>query len=612
MALPEGIPIHQYESLPDPCTYIRLLQICSIDETRNVPVHCRHTVWAVDTAPTYTAISYTWGDPNLLELILVDGKKMYVRQNCGYVLRQTWCLKGSGYIWIDAICINQTDNDEKSAQVAMMGSVYQKAVQTLACVGRHEDDSEFLYRILHKKSHQWIQSALSALFNRSRAHVWGRLLRSRTKARLLKAFISFFGRQYFLRVWIYQELFLGRDIRVCCEDESAQMSMFYWLKLTLGQWISHPRSTLRCPSTDRAQWTGQNLRTTAILYVSVLHPREGQSSQPSRFERAGEEDSVHQTRHTESLQVMMIVVSKLLCEDPRDRVYGTRALVDWRGMQPIEPDYNRDRFELALDVLQRIDEPRSLSTWFSGAQLVAENLHIIQEPPEKLNDAIRERLLLKSSNSIITNAQRPTEGYRQEMIGFWGIRLLFNDATWKVSRNTGTSIAGRSELERERVPDKSQGIFPKIQKWSSGNPADWVQADILLPQDAKREDWMLVPSFDMDPSDVPVVQCTAAFTAREGRDRLLHLVDKVLIFSRRFWPNNSAWELFWGEAVRSAKYGVHIDPEDGFLLAHSLNWRMYWRDPVDDAESRRQLAEKYFETKLCGSRSYSYAIPVDI
>ncbi|KAH8760336.1 heterokaryon incompatibility protein-domain-containing protein, partial [Diaporthe sp. PMI_573] len=133
-------------------TYIRLLQICSIDELRDVSVHCKLTLWAFDAAPAYIAISYTWGDQNLLEPILVDGKTMEARQNCGYVLRKAWRLKGSGYIWIDAICINQIDNNEKSHQVAMMGSVYQKAVRTLACVGLHENDSEFLCAMLHKKS----------------------------------------------------------------------------------------------------------------------------------------------------------------------------------------------------------------------------------------------------------------------------------------------------------------------------------------------------------------------------------------------------------------------------------------------------------------------------
>ncbi|KAI3391402.1 hypothetical protein diail_7443, partial [Diaporthe ilicicola] len=51
------ISAYQHESLPDPRTYIKLLQMCSIDESRDIPVHCQLTAWTVDAAPAYTAIS---------------------------------------------------------------------------------------------------------------------------------------------------------------------------------------------------------------------------------------------------------------------------------------------------------------------------------------------------------------------------------------------------------------------------------------------------------------------------------------------------------------------------------------------------------------------------
>ncbi|KAJ0123789.1 hypothetical protein J7T55_012258 [Diaporthe amygdali] len=113
----------QHEPLPDPATHIRLLEITSVDEIRDLPVHCKLTTWPVETAPLYTAISYTWGDPRQLTSVLVNGRPMEVRCNCEYVLKQAWWRKGNVYVWVDAICINQADNDEKSSQVAMMGAV---------------------------------------------------------------------------------------------------------------------------------------------------------------------------------------------------------------------------------------------------------------------------------------------------------------------------------------------------------------------------------------------------------------------------------------------------------------------------------------------------------
>ncbi|KAK2601284.1 hypothetical protein N8I77_010747 [Diaporthe amygdali] len=155
LASSPAIESFQHEPLPDPANHIRLLEITSVDETRDLPVHCKLTAWPVETAPVYTAISYTWGDPHQLASVLVNGRPMEVRHNCEYVLKQAWWQKGGGYVWVDTICIDQVDNDEKSSQVAMMGKVYERAGQVIACVGRHGDDSEFLFEVLHKQQRWW-------------------------------------------------------------------------------------------------------------------------------------------------------------------------------------------------------------------------------------------------------------------------------------------------------------------------------------------------------------------------------------------------------------------------------------------------------------------------
>ncbi|KAH8779897.1 heterokaryon incompatibility protein-domain-containing protein [Diaporthe sp. PMI_573] len=144
----------RYQKLPTASTYIRLLEVISVDQRRDVPVHCELTTWPKASAPAYTAVSYAWGDPRRLTVILVNGKRMEVRCNCEDVLRQP-CWNRGGYFWIDAICINQADNHEKSFQVAKMGEIYGAARQTIACVGRHEDDSEFLFDRLHRHQRRW-------------------------------------------------------------------------------------------------------------------------------------------------------------------------------------------------------------------------------------------------------------------------------------------------------------------------------------------------------------------------------------------------------------------------------------------------------------------------
>lgn len=91
--------------------YIRLIEVLGINEEE---VRCRLTCWPVRNAPEYDAISYTWGDPTLLESIIIDDRRLEVTQNCELVLKQAWWHGGSRYHWVDAICIDQSDDAEKS------------------------------------------------------------------------------------------------------------------------------------------------------------------------------------------------------------------------------------------------------------------------------------------------------------------------------------------------------------------------------------------------------------------------------------------------------------------------------------------------------------------
>ena len=62
---------------------------------------------SLDNVPEYFAISYTWGDPPLSDVIFIDERALKITQSCAAALRRM--LKGEyeRTIWIDSICINQ-------------------------------------------------------------------------------------------------------------------------------------------------------------------------------------------------------------------------------------------------------------------------------------------------------------------------------------------------------------------------------------------------------------------------------------------------------------------------------------------------------------------------
>ncbi len=71
-----------------------------------------------DNPPKYLAMSYCWGDPVLTDRIwLSENAYLPINASAADVLRN---ISGEQDIWIDPVCINQGDDEEKSRQVMMM------------------------------------------------------------------------------------------------------------------------------------------------------------------------------------------------------------------------------------------------------------------------------------------------------------------------------------------------------------------------------------------------------------------------------------------------------------------------------------------------------------
>ncbi len=82
------------------------------------------------TSDTYTALSYTWGPVSQSQDILLDGHVFVVRQNLWdflHIARQNY--PGIAF-WIDAVCINQDDIQERNQQVSLMSTIYGYAART--------------------------------------------------------------------------------------------------------------------------------------------------------------------------------------------------------------------------------------------------------------------------------------------------------------------------------------------------------------------------------------------------------------------------------------------------------------------------------------------------
>jgi hypothetical protein len=88
-----------------------------------------------------------WGEPGAEKSILLNDRSFMVRTNLWNFLDVARRKHNDIELWIDALCINQEDDQEKGHQVAMMGRIYSQAVSVLIWLEPGQSNSEDLQRV---------------------------------------------------------------------------------------------------------------------------------------------------------------------------------------------------------------------------------------------------------------------------------------------------------------------------------------------------------------------------------------------------------------------------------------------------------------------------------
>ena len=131
---------YQYSPLSKTDPHIRLVTLNPgswLDEIR-----CTVQVVPFNGRPVYEALSYVWGDPGVRKPIRLDDQDFQVTQNLWLAMRRLRDVSTARVIWIDAICINQNDNGEKSQQVSMMGEIYKRCKGCIIWLGENSESVE--------------------------------------------------------------------------------------------------------------------------------------------------------------------------------------------------------------------------------------------------------------------------------------------------------------------------------------------------------------------------------------------------------------------------------------------------------------------------------------
>ena len=121
---------------------IRVLEVKS-SKTFNSQVQCNLVAYPRSRCRPYEALSYCWGTEDLgFECVLVDGQEIQAGKPLATALHYLRLTDETRYMWVDAICINQGSNEEKSNQVKRMDATYEHAAFVLVWLGEPSESTK--------------------------------------------------------------------------------------------------------------------------------------------------------------------------------------------------------------------------------------------------------------------------------------------------------------------------------------------------------------------------------------------------------------------------------------------------------------------------------------
>ncbi|KAF1847250.1 uncharacterized protein K460DRAFT_55871 [Cucurbitaria berberidis CBS 394.84] len=320
------LPSYRYEPLTPKTPAIRLLDVLP---SKPGELCCQLNEVFLDQNPKFTTVSYCWGATKRTiptTFLCENGKhaQLNITPNLQSFLLQ-FIINHPDHgtrpmLWVDAASINQDDNEERSAQVAMMQDIYHKAERVIAWLGEGTLQSDagmaFIPQLVAAEQRaKMLDGTLSSISTWRRLRMLG--LPKEGNDDKYEAFVSLFKREWFSRVWIIQEVAMAKEVQLTCGSQSASWDDFVKAYFFMN--------TLNLIMPDPAGSTPSLIRVHGVIL-----------SRESRV-----------LHHTRDLLGILLRSRSSLATDPRDKIFALLGLATNTG-----PDAMNFRADYTLDVQQ--------------------------------------------------------------------------------------------------------------------------------------------------------------------------------------------------------------------------------------------------------------------
>ncbi|EHK40476.1 hypothetical protein TRIATDRAFT_288129 [Trichoderma atroviride IMI 206040] len=351
----EPVIDYQYKALKDRKS-IRLLYLHTSSSYHQLPIEVSLCEFPIDACPNFSALSYAWSIddepvPSFREL-LCDGAVIRITKNCEAALKRLRRPKQDQILWVDAVCINQADLEERSLQVLLMRQIYTQASWVALWVGDASTDideesglplsdlgmdyiHDFAVEIAERtNSGQDInQGPLYQEFIKDRQAF--QYSESKVFTPRVRGLWDVFHRNWWKRLWVIQEVALAKEPALLC---GLKAEPFHNLKVVIEALI-------------RSAQPVEVLEYNTLFIAHTFHQFHVrhmiETGRMSTISPPGVKalDMLNATRNAQAT-------------DPRDKIYGILGFFGPPATDPEnifpDPDYKKPAAELYADVSRAI------------------------------------------------------------------------------------------------------------------------------------------------------------------------------------------------------------------------------------------------------------------
>ena len=340
--------------LPLNTATIRILQMNPGDENDQIQGSLRLLDLDTESSPQYECVSYVWGDIRSTTLAIINQEYITITRNLYDALRHIRSKTKVVTVWADALCIDQSNVDEKIHQAVLMAEIYRRCSKVYIWLGLPEAGSltgnpfEFLEHFV--KGRHFYDCPGFCRDKSTGCWIWKN---NEVCDNILNDFLHIVKSSWWTRAWTVQECLLPDNTLVMFG--SWTVTWPYMVKAEQMKNI-HSDGSIQCCKEAVSAFNPHQL---FLINEWMWHPDRGQ--------RYGDIVRGKSLPPWYTFYQGILAFSSRQCLDPRDKIYSMLSLATHPVYRGFRPNYHEDVSTVYTEIFTRmIREANGKFTCFIG------------------------------------------------------------------------------------------------------------------------------------------------------------------------------------------------------------------------------------------------------